>query len=213
MGAHRSPTSPEDGPSARQARRRKPDRRRAITRAAILGAASTLFAEQGSQATTVEDIAAGAGTSAATVYFHFQSKDGVIAALIDDALDLATERLFRARDADTPDERIRLFCHAYLQLLVDEPIVGRFATETPGAPGPSSAVRLRELLDIIDQDLVDATKCRHPGAMADTKLWLIATCGGLGALVTRNDTLSATMQEARSALDCALDSILTRQMA
>lgn len=48
------------------------------TRAALIGAATTLFRVQGYEDTTVEQIAAGAGVTARTFFRYFPSKDAVV---------------------------------------------------------------------------------------------------------------------------------------
>ena len=56
------------------------------TRAAILVAAKRLFASKGFDEVTIEDIAVMAEVSAPTIYALFQSKSGVVRAMIDVAL-------------------------------------------------------------------------------------------------------------------------------
>ena len=52
------------------------------TRAAILDAAARLFTENGYQATSVGDVAAGAGVSLGTVYQYFRDRSDLVAALL-----------------------------------------------------------------------------------------------------------------------------------
>jgi AcrR family transcriptional regulator len=66
----------EPGPSLRE-------RQAQLTRAEILTAARTLFAERGYSRTSVRDIAASAGVSAQTVYDSIGSKQAVVARLND----------------------------------------------------------------------------------------------------------------------------------
>jgi AcrR family transcriptional regulator len=58
----------------------------AQTRARILESAKTLFQPTGFEGVTIEQIAQAAGVSMPTIYALFQSKRGVLRALIDDAL-------------------------------------------------------------------------------------------------------------------------------
>jgi AcrR family transcriptional regulator len=62
----------------------EPARRRdsAATRAALLGAATELFAERGFERTTVRDIAAHAGVNQALLFRYFGSKDALYAAVM-----------------------------------------------------------------------------------------------------------------------------------
>ena len=66
--------SPEG--AARQARTRR-------TRAAVVDAARALFVERGYAATTIEAISARSDTPQATVYRHFNSKLGILKAVLD----------------------------------------------------------------------------------------------------------------------------------
>lgn len=60
----------------------------AQTRKAILKAAKKLFQSGGFDKVKIEEIAAEASVSAPTIYAIFQSKKGILAALIDEALDM-----------------------------------------------------------------------------------------------------------------------------
>ncbi|MDO6965313.1 TetR/AcrR family transcriptional regulator [Rhizobium alvei] len=66
-------------------------RKKAKRRDEIIGAARTLFARQGIDATTMADIAAAAGISAPTVFNYFGSKDGILIALISEGTTKARE--------------------------------------------------------------------------------------------------------------------------
>ncbi len=57
--------------------------RKAETRARLLAAAATLFAEQGIDAVSVDAVAEAAGRTSGAVYSHFGSKQGLLLALLD----------------------------------------------------------------------------------------------------------------------------------
>ncbi len=54
----------------------------AARRAVMLASASRLFADKGPSKTTFEEIARASGVGVATVYNHFQTKEGIVAALL-----------------------------------------------------------------------------------------------------------------------------------
>lgn len=82
------PGTTESAETKPKRRRKKPKfRRRAEARKdEVLDAALELFTEKGFAATRVEDIAAKAGISKGTVYLYFESKEALMAGLIDRAL-------------------------------------------------------------------------------------------------------------------------------
>ncbi len=57
---------------------------RAASRARILAAARSLFAERGFAACRVADVARRAGMSAGNVYWHFDSKEAILRAILDE---------------------------------------------------------------------------------------------------------------------------------
>lgn len=57
--------------------------RKAETRARLLAAAATLFAEQGIDAVSVDAVAEAAGRTSGAVYSHFGGKQGLLLALLD----------------------------------------------------------------------------------------------------------------------------------
>ncbi len=79
------------------------DRKKARRREEIVAAARALFARQGIDETTMNDIADACGISAPTVFNYFGSKDGILIAIIDEGTRLAREGERAApRPAGTP---------------------------------------------------------------------------------------------------------------
>ena len=82
------------------------------TRDQIVAASDRLFYEQGFAATSFADIANAVEISRGNFYYHFKTKDEILAAVI--TLRLANTRRMLddwSRDADTPAARIRCFAH------------------------------------------------------------------------------------------------------
>jgi AcrR family transcriptional regulator len=75
------------------------ERKKIQTRQAIRYAAYRLFAEQGYDGTTVEQIAAAADVSASTVFRYFPTKEDIV---LSDEYDPAMEAALRARPAGEP---------------------------------------------------------------------------------------------------------------
>ena len=67
----------------------------------ILSVAERLFAQKGYDATSMREIAEGAGVAKPTVYYYFQSKEGLLARLLDHGFSSLRDdiRAINARDA------------------------------------------------------------------------------------------------------------------
>lgn len=76
------------GRLAAGARRRTHDASAAeVTRGYVLKAAARLFRDQGYVATTLRQIADAAGIQAGSIYYHFRSKDEILAEILDVGID------------------------------------------------------------------------------------------------------------------------------
>ncbi|MFQ3323991.1 MAG: TetR/AcrR family transcriptional repressor of mexJK operon [Pseudomonadales bacterium] len=94
-----------------------------VKRSAIIAAAAELFMEQGFDSTTMDDIANSADVSKQTVYSHFQSKEALFGAAIEDKVqefDLTEE--FFARNISCEAMMLDLAVHLNDLLTSDEPI-------------------------------------------------------------------------------------------
>jgi TetR/AcrR family transcriptional regulator len=78
------------------------ERRKARTRAAILGAASRLFQYQGYEETSIQQIAEAADTGVGTLYGYFASKEDVLREVLQAHSAAAAGRYRAAVDGDTP---------------------------------------------------------------------------------------------------------------
>jgi TetR/AcrR family fatty acid metabolism transcriptional regulator len=89
---------------------RQPSRRdeaRALFRNAILDSAEAVFAQRGFHGARIQDIAARARTAVGTVYNHFEDKDDVLHALLEERTEQMLEQL-RLRPGDPTSFRGRL---------------------------------------------------------------------------------------------------------
>jgi len=90
--------------------------RRAATRAALIEAAQKLFAKQGYEATSTDQILAGAGVSRGAMYYHFATKQDVFEAVFIAASDGAIRRSGRAaKVTHSPLESLTNTCLAWLK--------------------------------------------------------------------------------------------------
>ena len=88
----------------------KRDEAAAVTRSRVLDAARTLFARRGIDAVTISQVAERAGVSSSSVYASFKSKEGLLMALIQEALFGRAYQAASARlDAEAdPVEQVRM---------------------------------------------------------------------------------------------------------
>jgi AcrR family transcriptional regulator len=90
--------------------------RRSATRASLIEAAEKLFAKQGYEATSTDEILAGAGVSRGAMYYHFATKQDVFEAVFVAASDGAIRRSGRAaKVTSSPLESLTNACLSWLK--------------------------------------------------------------------------------------------------
>jgi AcrR family transcriptional regulator len=204
---------PTPAPVLPQKKPRKPDRRRALTRRAILNAAAELFAKQGVEPTTVDEIAEATGLSVGTLYFHFGSKEGVLLALVGGVLKTAEERLFNARASVSPLERLMQSGELYFRFAVEQPVAFRFVADgiptlSPDASDDATAAhaaiaeRMDAFVSVIRMDLQHAIDAGEIDAIDPeeglTFIW--GAWNGVAGLVLRDDQFAVTAEVADRAI-------------
>lgn len=91
-----------------------------MTRDEILEAAAQIFREKGFHAASMQDIAEAVNLQKASLYYHVSSKQEILLALLDQALDLLIERMQQVLAQPlSPDEKIRQAMCAYLQAMLE----------------------------------------------------------------------------------------------
>ncbi|UCG41377.1 MAG: TetR family transcriptional regulator [Acidimicrobiia bacterium] len=104
----------------------------------ILDAAARRFLEHGYAETSVRDIAAEVGVKAASIYYHFESKDELLATILDEGIDRITatvqEALTGAGERGA-GARLRLAIGAHLAALFEHgPYTAAHVGVFPSAP-------------------------------------------------------------------------------
>jgi AcrR family transcriptional regulator len=141
------------------------------TRTRILEATHLLVGESGFEGTSIRDIARRSGTNPALVYYYFQSKEGLFAALAHHNADRAGAILREAAAlTGTPRERIRHFLLIWMQALCQSmrPLAPWFrkAIQEPGEIGDVLRGRVEgnmALLAGILEDGIASGQLRRPG--------------------------------------------------
>ncbi len=91
-----------------------------MTRDEILRAAAQIFQEKGYHAASMQDIAQAVELQKGSLYHHVESKQEILLALLDEALELIISQLQEINSQDiTPDKKLRLAMRSYLSFLAD----------------------------------------------------------------------------------------------
>lgn len=132
-------------------------------RAAILRAATKVFAGKGYFNSKVADIAAEAGIADGTVYLYFKSKDEILHSIFDRAMaDFIDEGRRELAGIDDPATRLTRIAELHLEKLgTDRDMAVVFQVELRGSTKfmqEFSAAGFAEYLDIIRQTIADGQK-------------------------------------------------------
>jgi AcrR family transcriptional regulator len=91
-----------------------------MTREDILEAAAQVFRQKGFHGASMQDIARAVNLQKPSLYHHVSSKQEILLALLDRALELLLERISAISARDTPaEEKLREMVRAYLQILAE----------------------------------------------------------------------------------------------
>src|SRR5579862_2603943 len=100
---------------------------RAASRRAVLMNALVCFSRLGIDAATIEDVRKESGQSVGTIYHHFKSKEGIVAALFFMAFDDQTRAIaHRADTARTPAQLVAGLIEAYLEWTAQVPALAGY---------------------------------------------------------------------------------------
>jgi AcrR family transcriptional regulator len=93
-----------------------------VQRADILQAAAQVFREKGYHGASMEDIARAVGLRKASLYHHVRSKEDILVALLDMALDQLIADLEPVVDSDlSPADKLRKAIRTYILRLTEQP--------------------------------------------------------------------------------------------
>lgn len=94
----------------------------AVTRADLIAAGRTLFAQKGFDGTSVRALTTEAGTNLGAITYHFGSKRGLYTAVLEDGVRPLARRVARAAQAEgTARERMLGVVEAYFDHFTDHP--------------------------------------------------------------------------------------------
>ena len=91
-----------------------------MTRREILEAATQIFSQKGFHATSMQDIAQSVNLQKASLYYHVSSKQEILLAVLDQALDLLIENMQHVLEQPSmPDEKLRQAVQVYLTTMLE----------------------------------------------------------------------------------------------
>jgi AcrR family transcriptional regulator len=131
-------------------------------RTEILERARHLLVTDGYGDLSMRKIAAAVGCSATSIYLHFESKDALIHALIDDGFERLNASLHTAADAHTdPGRRLEALARAYVAFGVDNPeyyeVMFQLHPERMERYPAEAYRRARRNLELLEQALTEGT--------------------------------------------------------
>jgi len=106
------------------------------TRAALLGVARELFANEGYGAVALDEVCARAGVTRGALYHHFSSKEELFRAVCEEVAGEVSQRLLEAgaRESDAWG-RLRAGCLCFLDLCADEAVRRILLSDAPSVLG------------------------------------------------------------------------------
>lgn len=158
------------------------DRRRERTRRALIDAARVVFAERGTEAATIQEIADTADVAKGSFYNHFDSRADVLHAVVEATLDELGAELDCAL-AGTNEDPARVLAHslyATVRACVDDPVVGGFVLRTSTVVDVAEAA----LGERGRRDILAGIRSGRFRA-ADLELTLTAVAGAAEAVIRR----------------------------
>ena len=91
-----------------------------MTRDEIIEAAVQIFSVKGYHATSMQDIADAVHLQKASLYHHVSSKQDILVAVLDNAIDLLTDKIQAVLDLPlSPEEKLHKAIEEYLSLLLE----------------------------------------------------------------------------------------------
>ena len=102
---------------------------RGRTREAILSASLDLFAKRGYSGTTTEQIAKKARVSKGLIFSHFETKQDILFAIVDEQFDRIIGNALRKDDTRAAKEKLISFVDATVDLIKNEPLLVRLSLQ------------------------------------------------------------------------------------
>jgi AcrR family transcriptional regulator len=182
------------------------------TRRQILETALALFRERGLDATTMRDIAAGAGLALGAAYYYFKGKEAIVGAYYDY---VQAEHRVRARaafeHAATLRDRLRAVLHTKIDILKDDQRLLRALFRFGGDPdhplswfGPASREQRRLSVQVFEEAIAGEKLPDDVREVAPLLLWTLH----MGILLYFLYDDSPAHRRTRNLIDAAVDFVV-----
>ncbi|WP_395712903.1 TetR/AcrR family transcriptional regulator [Reyranella sp.] len=156
-----------------------------MSREKLLSVSARLFARGGFEATSMRDIAKQAGMLAGSMYYHFPSKNDLIAAVYQAGvaeIDAAVDRAMTGRQ--DPWERLEAACIAHLETLLADAAHAAVMTAELRRLDARLRRRLVVLRDRYERRFIELVDALPLAAETDRTLWRLHLLGALNGTAT-----------------------------
>jgi len=185
------------------------------TRQRLVSVAEKLFTEQGYEATSIEDILNEADISRGALYHHFDSKETVLEAVLQQIeAEVAQATVEASRGARDPAAALRAGCEAFLELARTQRIRQIVLIDAPAALGWQ---RWREIEAQHGLGLLKAAlqRAAEAGSLRPDQVdvfahMLLASLIEVALMIARSQNSKAAVQQGRKALAKLIDALMVR---
>lgn len=186
------------------------------TRDRIESVAARLFHQQGYQATTMRELAAGVGIKAGSLYNHFSSKQELFFRICYDTMcDMEAAVMAEMSGVEGPEARLRAFVRAHTRYCIVERYRARVADDLRNLePGNLEQVlEMRDRYELVLREVLTALRAAHHGAVPDVPVTAnaIATMASQVSWWYRDDGRMSADDIAETYADLALGAALSRR--
>ncbi len=164
------------------------------TKSRAIEAASNAFASRGFAGTSLDELARELGFTKQTILYHFGSKDGLLEAVVVDAVDQLIEQLTQAvTDVDVGWPRVESVVRAAFALAISEPHLLGLLREVSRLGSPRSDVVLELLAPLVSAAVNTLTEGMAEGVFrrSDARILLVSAYAAVTGVVTDAGALSA----------------------
>lgn len=191
-----------------------------LTRDAILAAARAMVVVDGPTSLSMRRLATQLGVTAPALYLHFDRKDAIVAAIVEEEFGRLIEQIEAA--ASTSDDaiaQIKAQSHAYVACAVANPALFAvmFANGSPWSGARSDTplvVKSWEIASLPIQRAIDQGRLREPdGLLAALTVW--SAVHGVATLVVHGSGLTPPAEQrlVESVIDAVVDGLAHRGTA